>query len=120
MKVIKEYDNGETFLVEMARKELESMNDVDYEIEESCDDDECEETCVDLSTSNLDDNEPDCFLDEGFVVDYETLQGVLQMDLYNPDSVICNNSYMPKEQFQNSAIRYLFDCLLAHGLLKQE
>lgn len=115
MKVIKEYDNGETFLVEMTREELESMNDVDYEIN-----DEDEENCIDLSTTTIETNEPNCFLDEGFVVDYETLQGVLHMDLYNPDSVICNNSYMSREEFQNSAIRYLFDCLLAHGLLKQE
>lgn len=114
MKKIKEY--GDDIFLVMTKDEIKNLG---FDIDD-VDDNEDEENCIDLSTATLENNEPNCFLDEGFVVDYETLQGVLHMDLYNPDNVICNESYMSREEFQNSAIRYLFDCLLAHGLLKQE
>lgn len=122
MKVIREYDNGETFLVEMTREELEMMDNVEIneDDEYSLHQQEEDPYIIDLSMSQLKDTEPDIFLDNRFQLDYETLQGILQMDLNNPDGVIYYGEYRTREEMQNVLIRYLFDCLLAHGLLRQE
>lgn len=110
------HDNGDEIIAVMTKKEWNEISNNDYPLHQQ----EEEVNVVDMATKFYDDNEPYEIQKDNFIIDKEFFQGIVHQSLNSDEALILWDDYYTQEEFQNQAIRYLMDVLLAHGLIRKE